>query len=150
MKLLCHAVHQKFIGLVTLLSNYFWNTLVYIRLPLSCFYNSFLLLDKGATLFSRNLISSNRRFSEIQFCRKSFDGIVTWPNRRISETSCRTTFFRIAVQPNVIFPNLCSANGIFTNRRSAERRFPETLFADERLSNDRHRRLATCVKDMHH
>ena len=56
-----------------------------------------LVICYGATSFSRNVILSNRRLAEMQFCRivvlpkkncrKSFDRIVTWPNRRISETS---------------------------------------------------------------
>ena len=93
-----------------------------------------------ATSFSRNVISSNRCFAEIQFCR-----IVILPKRKIAKSHwtesshgrivelaefhnaerhfseslfSRTSFSRIAFQPNVIF----------TNRRSAERRFPETSF----------------------
>ena len=89
-------------------------------------------MENGATLFSRNVVSSNRRFAEMQFCRivvlskkncpKSFDRIVELAKlhnaeRHFSESLFkRTSFSQIVVQPNVIF----------TNRRSAERRFPET------------------------
>ena len=77
----------------------------------------------------------NRSSAEMQFCRivvlpkknfrKSFDRIVTWPKRRISETSwCRTTFFRIVRQPN------------FPNRRSAELHFYESLFSRTSFSRN--------------
>ena len=99
------------------------------------------LIKIGATSFSRNVISSNRRFAEMQFCR-----IVVLPKQKIAESHLteashgrivelaklhnaerhfseslfsRTSFSRIVVQPNVIF----------TNRRLAERRFPATSFA---------------------
>ena len=82
-----------------------------------------------------NVISSNHRFAEMQFCRivvlpekncrKSFDRIVQLAKlhnaeRHFSESLfSRTSFPRIIVQPNVIF----------TNRRSDERHFPETSSA---------------------
>ena len=96
---------------------------------------------RGALFFPRNVISSNRPFAEIQFCR-----IIILPKQKIAESHLtesshgrivefaklhnaerhfsaslfsRTSFLRIVVQPNVIFKN----------RRSAERRFPETSFA---------------------
>ena len=92
-----------------------------------CFPGLFFL---GATLFSRNVISLNCPFAEMQFCRivvckkkKNLPKVI-FPNRSAEsnfyESSfSRTSFLRIVVQPNVIF----------RNRRSAERRFPETSVA---------------------
>ena len=95
----------------------------------------------GATSFSRNVISSNRRFAEMQFFR-----IIVLPKKKIAQSHLtesshgrivelanlhnaerhffeslfsRRTFSRIVVQPNVIFPN----------RLSAECHFPESSFS---------------------
>ena len=78
----------------------------------------------GATSFSRNVISSNRRFAE---------------------TSCRRmSFYQIGIWPNVIFPthhlvenyfpnrqsrqNDVGANDVSGKRRSAEQRFVKMIF----------------------
>ena len=72
---------------------------IYLILPNRGILNFIICrcIKLGATLFPRNVISSNRRFAEMQLCRivvlpkkncpKLFDRIVTWPNHRISETS---------------------------------------------------------------
>ena len=105
-------------------------------------WSSFVVIQVslGATSFSRNVISSNRRFAGTQFCQ-----IVVFTKQKIAESHLtealhgrivelvklydaerhfseslfsRTSFPRIIVQPNIIF----------THRRSAGRYFPETSF----------------------
>ena len=95
-----------------------------------------LTLSSEATSFSRNVISSNRRFAEMQFCR-----IVVLPQQKIAESDLteashgrtvklaklynadrhfsesfrRTSFLRFVVQPNVVFPK-----HLLPERHSAE------------------------------
>ena len=85
----------------------------------------------GATSFSLNVISSNRRcFAETKNCRNHLNEASHGRNvelaklhnaeRHVSESFfSRTSFSGIVVQPNVIFPN----------HLSAERHFHETSFA---------------------
>ena len=58
------------------------NKFTYIFMGYVLLQKFVVLIRFVAISFSRNVISSNRRFAEMQFCR-----IVTWPNGRISETS---------------------------------------------------------------
>ena len=118
---------QNLINIYNLLTIY--NILLYCwnYAHIVCVTKKNVEVSSGATSFSRNVISSNLRVAEMQFCR-----IVVLPKQNIAESHLteashgrivelaklhnaerhffeslfsRTSFFQIIVQPNVIFTN---------------------------------------------